>query len=352
MPKKQPEVIITRKGRAGRITMNRPDALNALTYPMVGMIFDALSQWAEDPRVELVILDAAGTRGLCAGGDIVAFYDSRNDGADFGRQFWRDEYRLNDFIGRYPKPYIAIMDGIVMGGGIGLSAHGSHRIVTEKSRLAMPETGIGLVPDVGGSWLLGHAQGELGTYLGLTGSQMSGADAIQTGFADSFVPAHRLPALIAGLEQRGAGMADDVISEFETTIPHSALAQARRDIDDWFGFDNVEEILARLNSTTSEVAQKARNALQRKSPKASKLALAAMRKARLLPDLAAALTLEYRLVTRLLEDGEFIEGVRALIIDKDRRPQWSPSRLEDVSAQMVEAYLAPLPPGEELVLSR
>lgn len=346
----EPEVIIARKASAGRITLNRPDALNALTYPMIGMIHSALRQWGEDPEVELVILDGAGSRGLCAGGDVRALYDSRADGLAFGNKFWRDEYHLNHDISRFAKPFVAIMDGIVMGGGIGLSAHGSHRIVTENSKIAMPETGIGLVPDVGGSWLLGHAQGELGTYLGLTGAQMSGSDAIQTGFADVFVPAQQLPALTAKLEQGGAGLVDEIIADFETTIPKSKLAEARRELDDWFAFDSVEEILARLNTTTNELAQNARKAMLRKSPKSSKLALAALRATRKMSDLAPALQIEYRMVTRLFADGEFIEGVRALIIDKDRRPKWSPAHLQDVTPDLVAEYLSALPPAEELVL--
>ncbi len=172
------DVIIRREGRAGRLTMNRPQALNALTTPMVGMITKALAEWRDDAAVELVVLDAVGDRALCAGGDVMSLYESRTQGSAFAREFWSAEYRLNAMIGRYPKPFVAIMDGIVMGGGIGLSAHASHRIVTERSMLAMPETGIGLVPDVGGTWLLARAPGEVGTYLGLTGARMSGADAI------------------------------------------------------------------------------------------------------------------------------------------------------------------------------
>ena len=179
----EPEVLIRREGRAGRITMNRPQALNALTLNMVREIWAALLAWKDDPAVALVVLDGTGDKALCAGGDVLSLYESRTQGSGLARSFWRAEYPLNALVHRYPKPFVAIQDGIVMGGGIGLSAHAQYRIVTERAMLAMPETGIGLVPDVGGTWLLAHAQGELGVYLGLTGARMSGSDAIQAGFS-------------------------------------------------------------------------------------------------------------------------------------------------------------------------
>ena len=195
------EVLISREGRAGRITMNRPKALNALTYPMVGQIWNALLDWRDDPAVELVLIDGAGERGLCAGGDVRSLYESRTQGSGAARSFWSEEYRLNALIGRYPKPFVAIQDGIVMGGGIGLSGHARHRIVTERSQLAMPETGIGLIPDVGGTWLLAHAPGETGIYLGLTGERMGAADAIYARFSDAFVPSHKLGELRCAIER-------------------------------------------------------------------------------------------------------------------------------------------------------
>ena len=190
------DVLIRREGRAGRITMNRPAALNALTLGMVRKIWAALTAWVDDPAVHLVLLDGAGGKALCAGGDVRSLYDSRTQGSALPRAFWSEEYPLNALIGRYPKPYVALQDGIVMGGGIGLSGHARHRIVTERSRLAMPETGIGLIPDVGGTWLLAHAPGEAGIYLGLTGEAMGAADAIHARFADVLVPSARLPELV------------------------------------------------------------------------------------------------------------------------------------------------------------
>ena len=232
------EVLVRREGRAGRITMNRPKALNALTHGMVGRIWEALLAWQDDPAVELVLLDGTGDRALCAGGDVRSLYDSRHQGSATARGFWRDEYRLNALIGRYPKPYVAIQDGIVMGGGIGLSAHARHRIVTERSRLAMPETGIGLIPDVGGTWLLAHVPGEAGIYLGLTGETMGAADAIYARFADAFVPAGTLDALRDRLIDAKGGAVADVIAAFAQAPGASALQERRGDIDRAFGSGN------------------------------------------------------------------------------------------------------------------
>src|SRR6185436_8309020 len=205
------EVLIRREGRAGRITMNRPKALNALTLPMVGRIWDALIAWQNDPAVELVVLDGAGERGLCAGGDVRGLYDSRTQGSSTARKFWSDEYRLNALIGRYAKPFVAIQDGIVMGGGIGLSGHTRYRIVTERSQLAMPETGIGLIPDVGGTWLLAHAPGALGIYLGLTGEVMRAADAIHARFTNDFIPSSKISQLVARLVDAGGGPIEEAV---------------------------------------------------------------------------------------------------------------------------------------------
>jgi enoyl-CoA hydratase len=350
---KTEEVIIRREGQAGRITMNRPQALNALTYAMVGEIWEALDVWKDDPAIALVILDGAGGRGLCAGGDIRAMYDSTRQGSAFARKFWADEYRLNSLIGRYPKPYVAFMDGIVMGGGIGLSGHARHRIVTEKSQLAMPETGIGLIPDVGGTWLLAHAPGETGIYLGLVGDRMRGAGTIYARFADTYVPSGKLPELAAALTRAraSAGKVDDIIQRFAEAPPASDLASHARQIDQAFGFDRVEAIRAALAAMGGDWAARTLAELDRRSPLSLKLTLAAIRNARTLPNLEAALNIEYRLATRLFEHGEFIEGVRALIVDKDKSPKWNPPRLEEVTAEMIDAFLAPLPPGEELGLA-
>src|SRR5262245_40260487 len=240
------EVLIRREGRAGRITINRPQALNALPHAMVAPIWNALLAWQNDAGVELVLLDGSGDRALCAGGDVRALYDSRSAGSGAARAFWRDEYRLNALIGRYHKPYVAIQDGIVMGGGIGLSAHARHRIVTERSRLAMPETGIGLIPDVGGSWLLAHAPGEAGLYLGLTGAEMNAADAIYAGFSDVFVPAGSLGELKARLLDPKGGAIGEVLKTLTQAAGRSRLADRAADIDQILAADNLATILDRL----------------------------------------------------------------------------------------------------------
>ena len=347
---KTDEVVIRREGRAGRITMNRPQALNALTYAMVGEIWKALNAWKDDPAVALVILDGAGERGLCAGGDVRAMYESAPHGSGFARRFWAEEYRLNALIGRYPKPFVAFMDGIVMGGGIGLSGHASHRIVTERSQLAMPETGIGLIPDVGGTWLLARAPAETGIYLGLVGERMRGAGTIYARFADRFVPSAKLPELAAALTQAGAGETTGIIQRYAEAPPLSDLAARAGQINRTFGLESIEAIRAALGVMGGEWATETLAELDGRSPLALKLTLAAIRNARTLPTLDAALNVEYRLTTRLFEHGEFIEGVRALLVDKDKSPKWNPSRLEEVSAEMVEAFFAPMGEGEELGL--
>ncbi|MGH6815790.1 MAG: enoyl-CoA hydratase/isomerase family protein [Hyphomicrobiaceae bacterium] len=336
------DVVIRREGHAGRIALNRPKALNALTYAMVTAIWDALTAWQDDPAVELVLLDGAGERGLCAGGDVRAMYDSAPQGAGFAKKFWADEYRLNALIGRYPKPYVAFMDGIVMGGGIGLSAHGSRRIVTDRSELAMPETGIGLIPDVGGTWLLAHAPGEIGVYLGLTGERMRGAGTIYAGFADTFVPAAKLGALAVALGQARADTLDAVIASFAGQPPASDLAARADVINRTFCGNTLGAIRDALQAEGSAWSVKTLATLRTRSPLALAATLAAIRRARTLGSLEEALDVEYRLTTRLFEHGEFIEGVRALIVDKDRSPKWRPPRLEDVTGAMVEALFLPV----------
>src|SRR5262245_15688679 len=293
------EVLIRREGRAGRITMNRPQALNALTHAMVGPSFEAVLTWRDDPGVELVVLDGSGERALCAGGDVRALYDSRSRGSGAARSFWRDEYRLNALIGRYSKPYVALQDVIVMGGGIGLSSHASHRIVTERSRLAMPETSIGLVPDVGGTWLLANAPGEVGAYLGLTGETMRAADAVYAHFSDALVPSPKLPALIDRLADRRGGPVGEAIRSLAEDPGESELARRRGAIDAAFAGADVESIHMALASIAQDWAAGIRAALVQKSPKALKLTLAAIRQARRLPSLEEALKVEYRLCVRL-----------------------------------------------------
>jgi enoyl-CoA hydratase len=350
-PTSEPEVLIRIEGRAGRLTLNRPKALNALTLGMVREIWSALLAWRDDPAVALVILDGTGDRALCAGGDVLSLYESRTQGSGLARTFWREEYRLNALIHRYPKPFVAIMDGIVMGGGIGLSAHaqGGGRVVTDRSMLAMPETGIGLIPDVGGTWLLGRAIGQLGIYLGLTGARMNGSDAIQAGFADIHIPHQRRASLVAALTDADGEAVSEILDEVADAapVPASPLMALRPEIDRCFAKPSVEAILAELQTTTADWAMKTRADLLQKSPLALKASLAAMRRAPGLGSLEAALDVEFRLCTHLFEAGEFPEGVRALLVDKDKSPKWRPSRIEDVTDDMVEALFDHLLASEE-----
>ena len=346
-PENQPDVLVRREGRAGRITVNRPRALNALAYPMVAPMVDALRAWTNDPAVELVILDGAGERGLCAGGDVVSLYHSRKEGTDLARRFWSEEYVLNALIGSYPKPFVAIQDGIVMGGGIGLSGHASHRIVTERSMLAMPETAIGLIPDVGGTWLLSHCPGQIGVFLGLTGHRMNAGDALYAGFADTCIASSGLSELIDVLANTSEPVSV-AIAHRAAAPPPSPLADNRAMIDRAFAPTSIEAIKAALVGETGEFAVKAAKAIGPFSPLAMKATLAAIRRAKSLPSLERALEIEYRLCVRLFDRGEFAEGIRALLIDKDRKPAWNPPRLEDIDDALVESLFARLPDGADI----
>lgn len=350
MPSTDPETIVRIEGRAGRITLNRPKALNALTYDQVGVIDQALEAWRDDPAIELVILDGAGDRALCAGGDVMAIYDSRDSGPAFANRFWRDEYQLNFKIAQYPKPYVALMDGIVMGGGIGLSAHASHRIVTERSMLAMPETGIGLVPDVGGMWLLAGAPGHMGEYLGLLGERMGSADAIYAGFADTHVDAGRLDDLLDVLCAPDGEPVGVTIAEFAGAPTGLVHAGRQADIDAIFSAPTLPEVRDRLATSSADWAGKALETLGQRSPLSVSLTLAAVRQARAGGSLGNALDIEYRLTTRLFAHGEFIEGIRALLVDKDKAPKWQPATLEAVTPEMISEFLRPLPAADELGL--
>lgn len=337
----EPEVLIAVEDGLGLITLNRPKAINALNHSMVLAITDALRAWADDDAVRAVVVTGAGERGLCAGGDIVAIHadaKSGTAGADSPTGvFWRDEYLLNAYIGRYPKPYVVVMDGIVMGGGVGLSAHGSHRIVTERSRIGMPEVGIGFVPDVGGTYLLSRAPGELGTHVALTTARMTAGDAVAAGFADHYVPGAAVADLLAALRTEGV---DEAIARFAEQAPPSELLAQRSWIDACYAADTVEEIVARLRADESPEAAKAADDLLAKSPVALKVTLRSLRTARELPDLEAVLDQEYGVSIASLGAHDLVEGIRAQVIDKDRNPQWRPATLTEVTDDQVAAYFA------------
>ncbi|MEU9923195.1 enoyl-CoA hydratase/isomerase family protein [Streptomyces griseoluteus] len=331
-------VLVHTIGRAAHLTLNRPKALNALNHDMVRLIDEALTEWERDPTVKTVVVTGAGERGLCAGGDIRAVHDDARDGdGTASAEFWRDEYRLNARIARCPKPYVAVMDGIVMGGGVGISAHGSVRIVTERSRIAMPETGIGFVPDVGGTYLLSRVPGELGTHLALTGAQIGAGDALLCGLADHYVPSAALPDLVAGLDALDVA---EALARHGRPAPEGELADRREWIDSCYAADTVEEIVARLREHGSPEAKSAADTLLTRSPTALKVTLAALRRARRLGSLEEVLDQEYRVSCAALSMPDLVEGVRAQIIDKDRSPRWSPATLAEVTD--VERFFAPL----------
>ncbi|MET9701210.1 enoyl-CoA hydratase/isomerase family protein [Streptomyces sp. NPDC006529] len=340
-------VLVTTEGRTGRITLNRPGALNSLTRPMVLRIAEALTAWEHDPDIAQVLLAGAGERGLCAGGDIRAIHADARAGGTASADFWRDEYRLNARIARYPKPYVALMDGIVMGGGVGVSAHGSVRIVTERSRVAMPETGIGFVPDVGGTHLLARAPGELGTHLALTGAAVGAADALLCGLADHFVPADRLADLAADL---ATAPVSDVLPRYAGGAPEGELAGQREWIDHCYAADTAEAIVERLSRHGDQAAKQSAETILSKSPTAVKVALAAVRRARALGSLERVLAQEFRVSCAALSWPDLVEGIRAQVIDKDRTPRWFPADLAGVSGADVERSFAPLGPERELRL--
>ncbi len=332
----EPELIVRTEGRAGRLTLNRPAALNALTHDQCLQTLDALTAWRDDPAVDLVILDGAGPRAFCSGGDIaVVTAEGRRGNFTAGRAFWRDEYRMNVTLARYPKPIVSFLHGFVMGGGVGYGCHVSHRIAGETLQLAMPECGIGLIPDVGGTWLLSRAPGQMGLYLGLTAARLGPGDAIAAGFADGLVPQAEWEALKARLCVTG-----DV-----TTLPRhpppQAPGMAERDrIDRLFGAATIPAIMAGLETDDSALAQSALKAMRRNSPLSMACTLAMLRPGP--ATLENAIRQEFRWTWRSMDNGDFLEGVRAQIIDKDRNPRWQHARPEDVTPEQVAAMLAPL----------
>lgn len=340
-------VLLHTEGRIRHITLNRPRALNALNHTMVLRMGEALDAAERDDSVAAVLLTGAGERGLCAGGDIRAIRDDALAGSPAALDFWRDEYRLNARIARFPKPYVAIMDGIVMGGGVGVSAHASIRIVTERSRVAMPETGIGFVPDVGGTYLLGRAPGELGTHLALTGEAVGAADTLLCGLADHFVPSRELPGLIAALDV--CTTPADVVAAAERyadAAPGGELAAHRDWIDSCYSARTVEEVVERLTDCGVPAAKEAAATVLAKSPTSLKVTLEAVRRARLLDGLEAALDQEFRVSSTAFTRPDLVEGVRAQIVDKDRNPRWKPGVLAEVTDADVERFFAPLGDGE------
>ncbi|BCO66496.1 enoyl-CoA hydratase/isomerase family protein [Mycobacterium intracellulare] len=333
------EVLTEVDGSVGLITLNRPKAINSLNQRMVDDLTAILTGWAGDEAVRAVVLSGAGERGLCAGGDVVSIYHSaRKDGAE-ARRFWRDEYLLNAQIADFAKPYVAVMDGIVMGGGVGVSAHANTRVVTDTSKIAMPEVGIGFIPDVGGVYLLSRAPGGLGLHAALTGAPFSGADAIAMGFADHYVPHADIEAFRRAIVGDGV---ENALAKYTVEPPPSELAAQRDWIDDCFARDTVEDIVAALAGHGAGPANDAANLIATRSPIALSVTLEAVRRAAELETLKDVLVQDYRVSSASLRSHDLVEGIRAQLIDKDRDPKWSPAQLAAVTAADVEAYFTPV----------
>lgn len=332
----EPEILVRTEGRAGRLTLNRPAALNALTHDQCLQTLAALDRWADDPAIRIVLIDGAGPRAFCSGGDIAQVTaEGRRGNFAAGRDFWRDEYRMNLRLARYPKPIVSFLHGFVMGGGVGYGCHVAHRIAGESLQLAMPECGIGLIPDVGGTWLLSRAPGAVGLWMALTAARLGPGDAIAAGFADAFVPESDWDALKSRLCETGD---PGVIPRHPA--PAASLTGQQPLIDRLFAGATIPAILTALESDDSALAQSSLKAMRRNSPLSMASTLAMLRPPP--ASLPAAIRQEFRWVWRAMEQGDFIEGVRAQILDKDRNPRWRHASPADVTPAEVAAMLAPL----------
>jgi enoyl-CoA hydratase len=340
------DILFERRGAAGVVTLNRPDALNAVTHAMVCALAEQLRAWENDPALTRVVVTAAGGRAFSAGGDLRALYDLGRAGRfDEALDFWWDEYRLNAFIKRYRKPYVSLIDGVMMGGGVGIAIHGSHRVAGDGFRLAMPEVGIGFFPDIGATWFLPRLAGEAGTYCALTGDRVDAAEAAALGLATHRVPSSRLPDLLEGL--CSSVPVDALLAAFAEPVAANPPQLQRQVIDRLFATDRVEDILSALDTagaaggSAADFARRAAATIRTKSPTSLKIALAQLRRGRSL-DFEACLRTEFRIVSRVVTGHDFYEGIRAVIVDKDHRPAWRPPTLEAVSDADVAAYFAPV----------
>jgi len=350
------DILFGREGGVATVTLNRPQALNAFTLDMYRRFDPMLRAWADDPDIRAVLIRGAGERAFCAGGDVRAIYEAGrgiSGNRTLTSAFFREEYQLIRRIHRYPKPYVAIIDGITMGGGAGVSVNGAYRVATERTMLAMPETGIGLFPDVGATRFLNLCPGEIGRYLGLTGARVGAADSLYCGFATHFVPRERLPALVAALAQMDdpKGGVEQILAGLAAEPGPAPIAARQAAIDRCFADAAVEAILDALEREAAgggpeaEWAAETRAGLLTKSPISLKITLRQLMVGRDF-DIEHALSLEYRLTQHVMAGHDFYEGVRAVLVDKDQQPRWDPPTLALVDQEMVEAYFAPLGEGE------
>ncbi len=340
------DIHIRKDGHAGRITLDRPKALNALTWEMCLAIEKALDAWRDDPEVALLIIDATGDKAFCAGGDIQEMYDT-GTACDFtyGERFWRDEYRMNAKLFHFPKPVVTLMQGFTMGGGVGVACHGSHRIVCETSKVALPEVSIGLVADVGGSLILARAPGRVGEFLGLTGDRMDAGDAIFAGFADYFVPRDAWAALVADLVSTGDW---NVVDRAAQPAPPSRLSAWRAEVDSAFAGEKLGDIWRAMPGSPGPALAHAQRAMARNSPLSMACTLAIIRKVRSADTIETALDQEFRFTSRAMKYGDFLEGIRAAIIDRDNAPNWRHPAGQDPLGSDVLRMSYPTDPPLEL----
>lgn len=342
------DIIFEQRARIGHVLLNRPKALNALTADMCEALLAQLRAWREDSDIHAVLIRGAGEKAFCSGGDVIRLYEDGRAKGPYPRRFYWSEYRCDTAIRLFPKPFVALVDGIVMGGGVGVSFNGSHRVVTERTTFAMPETGIGLFPDVGGTYFLPRLSGRTGIYLGLSGRRLKAADCATLGLAHAFVPQAQADALVAALAVEATAdhaHVSEIIRRF-AGIPEGGVIPAERaDIDRHFGHDTIEAILMSLDGDGSDWAVKTAKDLRGKSPLSLKVTMRQLHEGATVSFLDA-MRLEWRLASRFAADHDFYEGVRALLVDKDMTPHWRPATLAEVTPAMVDAYFAPLPGGE------
>ena len=341
----EPEVLIRIEGRVGRLTLNRPKALHALTTNMCRMMTEALLAWREDPAVELVLLDHSGERGFCAGGDIRMLADSGACDGKAAREFFFVEYRLNELLFRYPKPVVAVMDGVTMGGGVGLSRPAQFRVATERTTFAMPETGIGLFPDVGGGWFLPRMPDHIGLWLALTGARIKAADCELVGVATDYVESGRIAELKAAVVADPAAV-ERLLTEFEGDPGRPTLAAHQDEIQKIFSLESLEAIVAALEAADTDWAREQLATLRTKSPQTLKVAFRQLLLGAKAKTFAENMALEYQIGARVVQRPDFLEGVRAVIVEKDNAPCWDPPTLEAVSEALLDGIFAPLPSAE------
>jgi enoyl-CoA hydratase len=341
--------IATRiEGHAGIISLNRPSALHALTLDMVHAMTDVLVKWQTSKKVKCIIIDHAEGRGFCAGGDIAFLRNSAlNDEGKSGRQFFHDEYQLNHLLFTYPKPVVALMDGITMGGGVGISQPARFRVATENTRFAMPETGIGLFPDVGGGWYLSRLEGRVGQFLALTGARIAGPGCLALGLASHYLPSEALADAKARIAVEDVDRIDGILGTLAVTPPPSKIVETLFQINRHFASDRFEDILASLDADDSDWAMREAATLRSKSPQTCKVALRQLAENMKLDDFADNMAMEYRIASRVLTRPDFAEGVRAVIVDKDNAPKWDPAQPEDVTDALLDTIFAALPADEE-----